>query len=40
MIMQLVKGKIKITPMRIPEDLKRIYIQYAYEFGTNHLLTS
>lgn len=37
MIMQLVKGKIKITPMRIPEELKRIYIQYAYEFGTNHL---
>lgn len=38
MIIQLVGGKIKIVPMPVPEQIEHMYIQYAYEAGTNHLL--
>lgn len=37
MILQLGKGKINIVPMKVPEPLGKVYIQYTYEHGTNHL---
>jgi hypothetical protein len=37
MILQLTQGKIKIKPMVVPEPLEGVYVQYAYEPGTNHL---
>lgn len=38
MIVYLVKKKIRIEPMRVPEPAKALSIKYRYEAGTNHLL--
>lgn len=37
MIIELIKGKINILPMAIPELSNYLRIQYRYESGTNHL---
>lgn len=38
MILKLSNKEVQIQPMKIPVPKKNVYIEYAFEAGTNHLL--
>lgn len=37
MILQLSRRKVSVKPSRVPEPMHKLYVQYVFEFNTNHL---